>query len=149
MGFVLDRMLGRLTKWLRILGCDAIYVKGLSEREIEDLLSQGRMFLTRDRKAIKRFSPCFLISSEKLQGQIREMKEKGLISLSRDEWFTRCILCNNILKSPPPETIRQNVPDYILSQNLYNLKYCPQCKKCYWPGTHRTNIIKTLNSWGF
>ncbi len=147
-GFVLDRMLGRLARWLRVLGYDAIYIKRINREEIEGLISQGRLFLTRDKRLCSLFHPSFLVNSERVGEQIKELKKEGIISPSKEQWFTRCIKCNTPLQEPDPELAQQNVPDYIFNLNMNNIRHCPVCNKYYWPGTHRTNMINSLTRWG-
>jgi len=49
--FVADRMLGKLAKWLRVLGYDVVYLKKAAQKEILENLQAGRTLLTRNRRA--------------------------------------------------------------------------------------------------
>ena len=50
MKFLVDSMLGRLAKWLRILGYDTLYFSSLDDNDLVRIArAEGRMVLTRDR----------------------------------------------------------------------------------------------------
>src|SRR5574337_747582 len=48
MRFVADAMLGRLAKWLRLLGYDTLYWRGDDARLVRLVLAENRLLLTRD-----------------------------------------------------------------------------------------------------
>ena len=55
MKFMADVMLGRLAKWLRILGYDTAYIRNIRDTELIRLsLAEFRMILTRDTRLIKK-----------------------------------------------------------------------------------------------
>ncbi|MGC8936370.1 MAG: DUF5615 family PIN-like protein, partial [Candidatus Methanomethylicaceae archaeon] len=57
MRFVADAMLGRLARWLRLLGYDTAYDQTLDdEKLIEIAKRENRILLTRDGKLFKRAS---------------------------------------------------------------------------------------------
>ena len=137
--FITDRMLGKLVRWLRILGFDTIYPS------FEDNLSliltarqESRILLTRDANLIKRRNICdflFIESDhweEQLLGIIKGLKLK--IDLN-SKIFSRCSLCNTLTKDVDKKEVKNYVPSYVfLTQNKF--VYCPSCKKYYWRGTH-------------
>ncbi len=137
--FITDRMLGKLVRWLRILGFDTIYPS------FEDNLSliltarqESRILLTRDANLIKRRNICdflFIESDhweEQLLGIIKGLKLK--IDFN-SKIFSRCSLCNSPTKNIDKKEVKNYVPTYVFStQNKF--VYCPFCKKYYWRGTH-------------
>jgi uncharacterized protein with PIN domain len=137
--FITDRMLGKLVRWLRILGFDTIYPS------FEDNLSliltarqESRILLTRDANLIKRRNICdflFIESDhweEQLLGIIKGLKLK--IDFN-SKIFSRCSLCNCPTKNIDKKEVKNYVPTYVFStQNKF--VYCPFCKKYYWRGTH-------------
>ena len=93
--FVVDTTLGRLAKWLRIIGFDAHYQPSYKNMEIENLLKDGRILLTRNKALKDNLRPSILISSDKIQNQLMEIKKIGLLPLTNKNWSRRCIRCNN------------------------------------------------------
>ena len=45
--FVAEPMLGKLAKWLRMIGCDAVYQRSYGKEDLLRLTAQGRRLLTR------------------------------------------------------------------------------------------------------
>ncbi len=55
MTFVADCMLGRLAKWLKILGFDVLYFSKAEDRDLVEIARrEGRVLLTRDTGLIER-----------------------------------------------------------------------------------------------
>ncbi len=147
MKFLIDSMLGKLAKWLRIMGYDTYYQKKYRLNELYNLLKHNRIFLSRDIKLVKKFDG-ILINSEILDNQIKELKQKLILKPNPKLWFSRCVICNTELLTADFEYTKEHVPEYILMQN-YRVKFCPTCKRLYWPGTHKQKMIKKLKEWGF
>lgn len=146
--FVIDPTLGKLAKWLRIMGIDAHYQTTYRNMEIEALLAEGRILLTRNRSLKHTLNPSILITSDRIQDQLIEVKEYGFLPVANDNWFRRCIICNIPLQSVQLEDARGRIPEYIISQNIRGIKFCPSCKRYLWPGSHRTKMINQLKCWG-
>ncbi|MBW1900644.1 MAG: hypothetical protein JRJ20_03305 [Deltaproteobacteria bacterium] len=32
---------------------------------------------------------------------------------------------------------------------MSGIRWCPSCRRYYWPGSHRTRMVKQLEEWGF
>ena len=73
--FAADRMLGKLAKWLRIMGQDVIYGQHLSGYGlIHTARMEHRLILTRDRKLKRKQPPDFLfIESDHYREQLRQV----------------------------------------------------------------------------
>jgi uncharacterized protein with PIN domain len=148
MKFVADKMLGRLARWLRLLGYDVAYGPHLSGQGlIRAARREGRIVLTRDRK-IARLShppPLLLLESERFRDQLRQVVETFALGL--DALFTRCSLCNLPLEPLPKESVRDRVPPYVFeTQEKFSL--CRSCGRIYWPATHHERIREELRSIG-
>ena len=143
--FAADCMLGKLAKWLRVLGYDVVYLRGALDEEIRASLLEGRIFLTRDRRALpwRNQGRVHVVRSNDAKEQLREVI-KGLGLPMLDELcFSRCIACNCLLRSVSREEVREQVPEYIW-QNHDRFRRCDDCDKIYWSGTHSEKMRQRL-----
>lgn len=145
--FFADAMLGKLARWLRTLGYDAEYHRGIDDRELA-LRAQdfGRVILTRDTALVKRkgvAGRCLFIASNDIAGQLREVA--ALFPLNASRALTRCLRCNASLEEIQRGTVRGKVPAYVY-ETQREFSTCPSCGRVYWGGTHRANMIKTLSN---
>ena len=145
--FVADVMLGRLSKWLRVMGYDAHYQPFYKEGIIDGLVRHGRLLLSRNRRMIDKFNPSMLIVSEHVKIQLREILNKGHISLDSSQWFTRCLVCNTRLKKISMEEARAHIPEYIYTQNPSGMHFCSSCGRYFWPGSHKTRMMNQISEW--
>jgi uncharacterized protein with PIN domain len=146
MKFLVDRMLGKLAKELRMLGYDTIYYRGEDAHQLIQLARQeGRVILTRNTKLVpKKFSVSILgVTEDDPILQLRELIEKGYISLNEEARFSRCLLCNNLLDEIPQEEAEGKVPDFIFYQQKAFFR-CPQCRRIYWQGSHLENMQRKV-----
>ena len=143
--FIADAMLGRLARWLRILGYDIIYEPHISDDAlIARALKEGRIILTMDRKLLERESArnSLGIQSYDYREQLRQVIAHYKIDYE-SFIFTRCLRCNDQLDLVEKEKIKEKVPSYVfLTHEKFEI--CPQCGRVYWCGTHRTNILNNL-----
>ncbi len=146
MRFIADQMLGKLAKKLRMLGYDTLYYQGRDPYQIFRLARQeGRMILTRNTKFIpKRPEDQILkIKSDHPLLQLKELIQKGYVSLEGESPFSRCLICNTVLGEIPREEAEGKVPDFIFSQQK-DFYQCSQCQRIYWQGSHLKNMAKGL-----
>lgn len=144
MKFAADRMLGKLAKWLRIMGQDVIYGPHLSGYGlIRAARQEGRLILTRDQRLKQKQPPDFiLIESDRCHEQLRQVVETcGLDPTAQA--FTRCLLCNALLEARAKETVAARVPPYVLSTQERFFS-CPNCDRIYWPATHHEKMRAQL-----
>jgi uncharacterized protein with PIN domain len=145
MKFILTRELGRLAKWLRILGFDTLYFNQDNPGSlIVQALRDERIILTRNQRLPQaRGVQIIRIRAETLKGQIPQVVEALNIKLDAQRMFTRCILCNEALTNTEKEKVKGRVPEYVFAtQN--DFVSCPKCKRIYWQGTHWGNVVDTL-----
>ena len=135
--FVADRMLGKLAKWLRALGYDVIYLREAEDAEILVMVREGRVLLTRDRRAERwrEEGQVFVITENEPKEQLREIVDGLNLSKMDAALFSRCLICNNPLRLVGRETIREEVPEYIWQRHR-RFHRCDNCSKVYWPGSH-------------
>jgi uncharacterized protein with PIN domain len=139
-----DRMLGRLARWLRMMGVDAEYPAEMDDRELTEMcISEGRILLTRDRElALSLGGSVHLMEAHDLEGQIAAFTEAFGMP---EDWFTRCTTCNGILSSDEAAAVRGRVPEGV--QNRFGTFWtCRRCGQVYWPGTHFEGIGSHLAS---
>lgn len=145
--FLADRMLGRLAKWLRILGYDTVYPVDIGDLAL--LLrarQENRILLTRDTHLIlrKNIGDFLFIKSDLWRDQLREVIYGLKLELNfPTRMFSRCSLCNTPTTKINKDKVRDYVPPYVfLTQNYF--VYCPTCKKYYWKGTHWQRIKEKI-----
>ena len=147
--FAADRMLGRLAKWLRIIGQDVIYGRHLSGRGLVRAATQERrVMLTRDRR-IRRWNPdrCIFIRDDHFRGQLKQVVEDcGLDPF--EGLLTRCVECNEPLQPMAKEQVEDTVPPYVF-ENQAVFSTCPGCRRVFWPATHQQLMVEELKRLGF
>ena len=147
--FAVDKMLGRLATWLRIIGQDAAYGAHLSgETLLRQARSEGRVLLSRDRRFIRRRTDVPLLFIE--HDHFREQLQQVVSAFGIDpfaEAFTRCARCNEPLAAVPREEITDRVPPYVLATQAHFVR-CPRCHRIYWPATHHEHARKELQALG-
>lgn len=145
MKFILTKELGRLAKWLRILGFDTVYSKQDKPASlIIQALRDERIILTRNQRLPKdRGLKIVLVKNETIKKQVAELLKTLKIIPEPEKMFSRCILCNTILAEIAKEKVKDKVPEYVF-KTQENFITCPECKRIYWQGTHWGNVQKTL-----
>ncbi len=145
MKFILTKELGRLSKWLRILGFDTVYYNqdNLSSLIIQALRDE-RIILTRNQRLPQaRGLKIVLIKNEKIKKQVEEVLKTLKIVLEPEMMFSRCILCNTELVYIIKDEVKDKVPEYVFNTQEDFLT-CPKCQRIYWQGTHWGNVQETL-----
>jgi len=142
-------MLGRLAKWLRVLGYDTHYQSHYLEGQLVGLMSQHRRLVTRDRARCSRYYEAVFIHWDHVGEQLNELH--SLLDLNPDpsKWFTRCVRCNTLLETAHEEEAMERVPEYVFYENRGRIKICRSCGRYFWPGSHRNRMMRQLNAWGF
>ncbi|MEW6075065.1 MAG: Mut7-C RNAse domain-containing protein [Candidatus Omnitrophota bacterium] len=143
--FILTRELGRLSRWLRILGFDAEYnVNDTPGRLIIEALKSRRIILTRRHKMPQsRGVRIATINEEELQGQLIEVVRLFGLRLDAEKMFSRCVICNVALVAAEKEKVKDRVPQQVwLTQKQFVT--CPVCRRIYWRGSHWGNAAEVL-----
>jgi hypothetical protein len=146
MKFLADSSLGRLSKWLRILGYDTVYWRGEADRIfLRKAEKEGRAVLTRRKDVLARQHPgiVFFVESDRVEGQLVEVLEKLGLKPEPENLFTACLRCNESLKEAKSEEVRPLVPDYVF-RTQSEFRVCPGCGGVFWPGTHRERALSAL-----
>ena len=148
--FMADAMLGRLTRWLRMLGYDTAYEKLITDEGlIERTIREDRWLLTRDRYLARRKiirGRCLLVVSDHLDEQLRELRrDLHLILEPSEQRPFRCANCNAIPIPVAPREVVDLVPPYV-ARHHDRFAQCPSCRQVYWPGTHWEAVVGRLSA---
>ena len=149
MRFVADVMLGKLAKWLRVLGFDAHYQSFDPIHDIAQMARDGRIPLTCQQKLIPLLEDAVFVRYNRVGDQLEQLKKALFLETCHANWFSRCIQCNVLLMAAPEDAARDNVPEYVFYENMKSIRFCPSCDRYFWPGSHRFRMEKQLNRWGF
>lgn len=144
--FILDVHLGRLAKYLRIIGFDSSYCNNYADEKIVEIsLSENRIILTRDIELLKRknVTHAYYIRSLNIFKQLKEVIKRFQLE-KKIKVFSICPECNNFIKPINKSKVKNDVPQYIYKTHD-EFKYCSGCKKIYWKGTHWVNIKQSLS----
>jgi uncharacterized protein with PIN domain len=148
--FFCDDNLGRLAKWLRTLGYDTRFQLTIEDGELVSVaLKEDRIILSRDTK-LSRFKiedRYLLIQSEKPLEQLKQVVDHFKLKIDKDLLFSRCLVCNQVLKKVEKEKIKDRLYPYVY-QTQDNYVYCSACDRIYWSATHVGRMTKKLREAG-
>ena len=142
--FIVDFMLGRLARWLRILGYDTLYRNNYLPEEIALLsLQEKRVILTRNsRLSPKKCWQIYYLKSDNYQEQLRTVIRHFGLRYSPPQMFKRCSICNSLLEPINKSDYYEEIPDYIYRTHSEFYR-CHNCQQIYWPGSH-IEFIKNI-----
>ncbi len=144
--FLADENVGKLGKWLRILGYDVSYQSPATDAQLAlKALRENRVILTRDRDFLERcmVEQCLLLASQDPVEQLKQVIRAFNLKLNHDSFFTRCLDCNTVIQPVPKAQVRSAVPAYVYrAQDQFH--QCPTCNKLFWRGSHTRNFQKWL-----
>ena len=147
--FIVDNNVGKLARWLRLIGYDTLLFKQKDDGQmIKIALSENRVILTKDAQFMKRR----LVTNGKLKTihikqddpklQVQEVV-KTLNLNYQFKPFSLCLECNRALVARNKEEVKNLVPARVFeTQTQYT--QCPACQRIYWPGTHWQAMVKKL-----
>ncbi len=142
-------MLGKLARWLRMLGQDLLYSTELNDSGFLELAKkENRVLLTRDLELYQRANAkglaAYYVEGLTEPDQLAELACRYNLTLTIDMDKSHCPLCNTILKATPKEQLTNGLEKNTL---IYYEKFwkCPHCGQVYWQGAHWTQITNTLN----
>jgi uncharacterized protein len=147
MKFIADRTLGKLSRRLRALGFDVLYWGGGNVEEASRAASAGdRILLTRSRRIKEKAGEprVLIVEANEPREQLAELRVKLDLHPRSDQFFSRCLLCNEEIQAIPKDEAEGRVPDFVY--RLYDsFHICPRCRRIYWPGTHYERMKKELS----
>ena len=147
--FIVDNNVGKLAKWLRIMGYDTLFFDGRDDsRMIATALAEGRVILTRDTQIVRRRVvtngqlKVILIRSDEPEQQMHQVID----SLNLDcqfRPFAICLECNQPLLERSKQQVKDLVPPYVFQTQSQYME-CPACHRIYWRGTHWQSMTEKL-----
>jgi len=143
--FAADRTLGKLVKWLRILGFDTLFESDVGSQWFYQHLEPERVLLTRIEKNRSRFAdrrPVF-IEADDVSGQLRQVVEAVGIAREDVRLFSICLQCNAPIIEVDKQIICGLVPDYIWETHD-EFHRCRKCERIFWAGSHTQRSMELV-----
>lgn len=143
-------MLGKLARWLRMLGHDVKYSNSLDDVQLLAMAKKGRrILLTRDFELYQRATSAgidaFYVEGQTEEERLAALARRFNVELEIDMAASRCPKCNARVRPVSREKVREKVEKSTFDH--YNEFWkCPRCGKIYWQGAHWVRIRKTLNT---
>ncbi len=149
MKFLADGMLGKLARWLRMLGNDVIYSVEFDDSELLELVKkEDRVLLTKDlelyKRAISRGLNLYYVEGKTEPERIAEVAKRYSLPLVIDMDKSHCPICNTKLAAASKEQLQNELEKNTFT---YYSKFwkCSNCGQIYWQGAHWIQINNTLN----
>jgi uncharacterized protein with PIN domain len=147
--FLADSMLGKLARWLRMLGHDVTYNVQLGDSELlEAAKNENRVLLTGDlelyQHAVVRSIDAYFVEGKSEAERLAELAKRYGLTLAIDMEKSHCPVCNTMLKATPKEQLSGELEK---NTSTYYDKFwkCPNCGQVYWQGAHWKQISCTLS----
>lgn len=147
--FIVDHNVGKLTRWLRMMGYDTLFFDGEDDSDmIATALAEDRVILTRDTRIMERRLittgrlKAVLIACEEPELQIRQVVTALKLDVNFRP-FSLCLECNQPLIERSKEQVGERVPPYVFKTQQQYME-CPACHRIYWRGTHWQAMTRRL-----
>lgn len=143
--FVVDANLGRLARYLRLLGFDCFYRNDYSDDMVAKISSENqRIVLTRDRSLLQRkiIIYGYFVRASTPKIQVNEvLKRFDLFHLIAP--LVRCTRCNGKLKKTEKQKIEHRLKP-LTKQHYNNFLICAKCDQIYWQGSHYDRVMHLI-----
>ena len=149
--FLVDQNVGKLTKWLRLLGYDAVFFTGDDDNQmVKQALNENRILITRDtairRRKVALSGQLTVITFETEDAETQMQQLIAGLSLTEDSQpLSRCLEDNALLHSIDKTDVEKRVPTHTFKTQDEFME-CPACGRVYWRGTHWQALERRLNS---
>ena len=144
--FITTIELGRLARWLRLLGFDCVFFDRAKKKDLViESLRETRIILTRDSR-LSRFSGVRMvhIESDFVEEQLTQVIKSVRLKVDKEKMFTRCTECNTPIEKVKKEDVKSKIPPFVYKTQK-EFMHCPGCGKVYWKGTHYNLANKFLD----
>jgi uncharacterized protein with PIN domain len=143
--FAAEKTLGKLAKWLRLLGFDTLYESEFAADEFIENLGNDRILLTRTQhiRTKSTISRLIFVHSDHWVEQLKQIILELGLNAAQTRPFSRCLHCNILIVTAEKEALWGRVPDYIFESHDHFLT-CPKCGKVYWSGSHTERGLEMI-----
>jgi len=145
--FVLDVHLGKLARYLRLLGFDAVYDRDYDDAAIAAISgAQRRLLLTRDKGLLKRGEVTHGYWLRNVQPRLQIAEVVNALDLHGAVCaFSRCMVCNHLLESVAGESVGDALPASVRGR-FEQVSRCNGCGRLYWAGSHHDRLVKLVRA---
>ncbi len=148
--FACDAMLGRLARWLRLLGYDTFYSTEVEDDELLEIcLREDLILLTRDVEFFKRAVSCGLkaklLQENSFGEQFAEVVDSFGLNLRITPDASRCPACNGVIHSVDKEEIKNKIPENTWD-SYDSFWICSNCGQVYWMGRMWRSMIRIVEA---
>ena len=142
--FIADCHLGKLAKYLRLMGFDTLFFPHIEDNELILVANdEDRIILTRDRRLSQRKNaPTLFLEPVDTKAQLKTLIEYYGLK-KHPAPFSRCIVCNTPLQIIEKEKITERLPEKV-KKHFDHFEYCPTCDRIYWQGDHYRHMMAFL-----
>lgn len=157
MKFLVDAMLGKLTRFLRIFGYDTIYASDLIDHYCtnpvpdkklnEFAIFSNRILITKDLPFYNKMKEnAVLLEGEGVYNYLNQLKQKINLVYEFKMENARCSVCNTILKKVNNKNSIKELVEHETFKSYDEFFQCRNlsCQKVFWNGPHIADIIKKL-----
>jgi uncharacterized protein len=140
--FVVDVNLGKLARYLRLLGFDAVSDQELDDADLARISAEDdRILLTKDRNLLKRsiIIHGYCVREVWPRAQLVEVVRRfGLVGLISP--FARCIECNGVIESVSKDEIEDRL-EPLTREHFDEFRRCQSCGRIFWRGSHFEKLM--------
>ncbi|MEN8235437.1 MAG: Mut7-C RNAse domain-containing protein [Actinomycetota bacterium] len=143
--FVADNHLGRLARYLRLLGLDTLHDPGWDDPDLVKISTTGeRILLTRDVGLLKHSAITHgsYVRATDPKVQVTEVVRRFHLS-GRLEPFTRCMVCNGAMNPVDKDEVADRLPPET-RHHFEEFWMCASCGKVYWRGAHHAELERIV-----
>jgi len=142
-------MVGKLARYMRILGYDTVYSRDIDDSHLIDIaLLEERVILTRDTALINKtlVKKYLLIDSDNPADQLYQVIKHFDLHPGRSQFLSLCLECNCALVPIDKLEVKSQIWPYVYD-NHDSFKICRSCKRIFWQGDHVRAMQDRLASW--
>ncbi|HXH07949.1 MAG TPA: Mut7-C RNAse domain-containing protein [Vicinamibacterales bacterium] len=138
--FLLDGHLGKLARWLRLVGLDAACPAAAGDDTLASLApAEARILLTRDRELLKRRAVVhgYFVRETRPHRQLVEVLRRFEPPVRP---FSRCLRCNGELDPVEKAVVEPQLPPRT-REHYRDFLRCRGCGRVYWRGAHWARLV--------
>lgn len=144
--FLLDNHLGRLARYLRLLGFDTLYFNNTyDDAQLAQMASNGNcVLLSRDRGLLKRSQVVhgYCLRSTDPRQQAADILHRYQLAGEINPW-RRCLRCNGMLRPVAKDEILHRLEPKT-RRYYHDFQMCEQCSQIYWKGSHFAELERFI-----